>query len=101
MMQKNILVYTTEIYNQITCLLNFDENADSDAIMQISELGCDFINRHFNIDLSFSFSKIFSNIIDVPVAYNQAMSVLKYQRLLGIKEPMQYIDKKGDCYEHT
>ena len=97
MMQKNILVYTTEIDNQIACLLNFDENADSDTIMQISELGCDFINRHFNIDLYFSFSKTFSNIIDVPVAYNQAVSVLKFQRLLDIKEPMQYIDN----YTHS
>ena len=97
MMEKNLLVHTTEMDSQIACLLNFDENIDSDTIMKISESGCDFINSHFNIELSFSFSKISSNIIDVPVAYNEAVSVLKYQRLLGIKEPMQYIDN----YTHS
>lgn len=97
MMEKNILVHTTEMDSQIACLLNFDKNIDSDTIMKISESGCDFINSHFNIELSFSFSKICSNIIDVPVAYNEAISVLKYQRLLGIKEPMQYIDN----YTHS
>ena len=49
-------------------------------------------NRSFDISLTYALSGICEGSINIPVTYNQAIEVLDHKRILGIEEPMQYVE---------
>ena len=91
MSEKNIRVYTTEISWKVVCLLNFPPSVSADDINAMANSAIDFINRSFDISLTYSLSGIQEGSINIPALYNQAIEVLDHKRILGIKEPMQYV----------
>ncbi|MBR2884723.1 MAG: helix-turn-helix transcriptional regulator [Clostridia bacterium] len=90
--EKNIRVYTTEISSQVVCLLNFPESVKIENVTALADSARDFINRSFNITLTYALSGICEGSINIPVIYNQAIEVLDHKRILGIEEPMQYVE---------
>lgn len=92
MSEKGIRVYTTEMSSQVACLLNFPESVNTQDITTLADSARDFINRSFDISLTYALSGICEGSINIPVTYNQAMEVLDHKRILGIEEPMQYAE---------
>lgn len=90
--EKGVRVYTTEISSQVVCLLNFSASVSIDDIKASADFALDFINRSFDISLSYVLSGIYEGSINIPALYNQAIEVLGHKRILGIEEPMQYVE---------
>ncbi|MBR5157556.1 MAG: AraC family transcriptional regulator [Clostridia bacterium] len=93
MSQKNISVHTTEIDGMVSCIICMSEALGTDEIDTLAYQGLDFINRIFSLSLTYSLSTICEGIFNISDAYRQTIKVLDYKRLLGITEPMQYIEK--------
>lgn len=90
--EKSVRVYTTEISSQVVCLLNFSASVSIDDIKASADFALDFINRSFDISLTYALSGIYEGSINIPALYNQAIEVLGHKRILGIEEPMQYVE---------
>lgn len=94
--QQDMAVHTTQADNMIIGLLNAYDCVETEQIMAIAKKGIDFINKHFEISLSFALSEIHRGAGEIPKAYNQALETLEYKRVLYIEEPMCYSDMSSD-----
>lgn len=90
--KNNMIVYTTEIYEFVVCLINLETKTDVRRIKEISNIGLSFINENFDISLTFALSNIHEGILSLPDAYNQTVELFEYKRILGIEEPMLYTE---------
>lgn len=91
----NIKVYSTEIDEQVVCLLNAEDVIDIEEVKSQAKHGRDFINENFDINLTFSLSANLVGVLNIPVAFSQAAEVLDHKRMLGIEEPMTYINNSS------
>lgn len=92
MSEKGVSVHTAEFSSQVVCLLNFPASVSVNDIKASADSGLDFINRSFDISLTYALSGICEGSINIPALYNQAIEVLGHKRILGIEEPMQYVE---------
>ena len=91
----NIKVYSTEIDEQVVCLLNAEDVIDIEEVKSQAKHGRDFINENFDINLTFSLSANLVGVLNIPVVFSQAAEVLDHKRMLGIEEPMTYINNSS------
>lgn len=91
MSQKSAKVFTTEVDGNIVCLINTDEPIEDEDVCLLAHFGLDFINKHFDINLTFALSEVIEGSLNIPLAYNQTVEILDHKRFLEIEEPMQYV----------
>lgn len=95
MNQENLTVNTTEMDGQVVCLISAEEIPNAEKIKTLANSGLEFIKTSFDIEITFALSALFKKAIEIPIAYNQTTQMLEYQRVLGISEPMQYIESSA------
>lgn len=95
MNHENLTVNTTEMDGQVVCLISSEEIPDAEKIKTLAKSGLEFIKTSFDIEITFALSALFEKTIEIPMAYNQTTQMLEYQRVLGISEPMQYIESSA------
>lgn len=80
-----IIVYTVCVDNYIVCLINPMEN-ENKKIASVAAEGTAFINREFNINLSYVISDVSENVQKIADAYFQSIEAMENKLLLGISE---------------
>jgi len=87
----NISAYVTEADNMFACIVNYaDDNLDN--IKSKAEHGVDFINRNFNIDISYALSGVHESVEKLSRAYREALSVIEYKLIFQDGENLSYYD---------
>lgn len=86
------LVYTLEVDNTLTCLINTaDDSEDSmeTAMKALSETS-DYVEEYFYIGVMPALSNIVTGLDMVTSAYRQALDVMEYETVMGSKSPVIY-----------
>jgi len=88
--EENINLYTTEIDEDLVCLINLKNEDPLNLINALAQKGVDSIRQYFNINMYYAISDIYASILDLPVAYEQVMEILKYKQLMKDNESIFY-----------
>lgn len=90
--------HVSEADGLIVCLLNIKHNAEDSLqeIKKVADEGLTFINTHFNLDLTFSLSGIYTGQEGIVKAYAETLEALEYKWRMGIGEPLSYNDISFD-----
>lgn len=99
--EENINLYTTEIDEDIVCLINLSGSDSLNLISSLTKKGVSSIKHYFNVTLYYAISDIYASILDLPIAYEQTMEVLQYNRLMKDNESVFYSQikrKQGKNY---
>lgn len=81
-----ITVYTVSVDNYIVCLVNPIEKNKKEDISAAAGEGTDFINREFNINLTYVISDVVEGIYNIADAYFWSIDAMENKLLLGISE---------------
>jgi AraC-like DNA-binding protein len=88
----------------LVLLLNFSDitSVSKEALNTISCQAVKNLKEQYNIDLSVSISSPHTSIEGIPAAYNEALQVMEYKRLLNAGQVLHYDDivdmPRGDYY---
>ena len=96
------VVYTLEVDNILTCLINTaDDSEDSleTAVKALSETS-DYVEEYFHITVMPALSNIVTGLDMVAGAYRQALDVMEYESVMGSKTPVIYreIEKLSNAF---
>lgn len=92
--EENITLYTTEINENVVCLINLTSDDALSLISKVTQKGINSIKQYFNTTLYYAVSDIYASILDLPAAYLQANEILKYKLLMKDNEDICYNQMK-------
>lgn len=90
--------YMIETDDMMVCLVNFgDKETDvmKEEMMDASTEVKNLLKDNYGIDLKVALSSIHETIAGIPLAYDEAIEALEYNRFLGIDFVSRYEDIKG------
>lgn len=91
--------YMTDVENYIVGLVSMKELETVGEIKNVAQNGVDFVNKNFNISLSYSLSSVVDGIDAVPKAYDETLQLQLYRQFSKIDDSLSLEDvsfsKKG------
>lgn len=85
-------VYTLEVDNILTCLINTADSSEDSletAVKALSETS-DYVEEYFHITVMPAISNIVTGLDMAAGAYRQALDVMEYESVMGSKTPVIY-----------
>lgn len=85
---NNICTYVTEVDGMPVCLVNLRSGTEQEfsVLKSIADERINFLNKNFDLELSFVLSDLFLNSAEIPTAYVKTLEVLEYKKRMGIQE---------------
>lgn len=95
---EDISGYVTEVDGMPVCLVNLREDSEQvfAALRSIADERVGFINKNFELELSFVLSELFSGAEKIPGAYVKTLEALEYKKRMGIQDSMIYSEVPFD-----
>jgi hypothetical protein len=90
----DLSAYVTEADNMFACIVNFSDN-NLENVKNKAKYGVDFINKNFNIGISYSMSGVHESVEKLSKAYREALSVVEYKILFEDGGNLTYDDIKA------
>ena len=92
-------VYITDIDDMIACIVNINTNLKSradDVMTKLAEELHQYILNTNNIDITIALSNVHNSVMGIHDAYDEAMEVMEYKEVMGIKGVINYRRAQDD-----
>lgn len=94
----NICGYVTEVDGLPVCLMNLCSGTEQDfsLLKRTADERIKFLNKNFDLELTFVISDLFSDPAEIPTAYVKTLEALEYKKRMGIQDNMIYSEVPFD-----
>lgn len=85
--------YITDVDDMIACIININSSSKDKADEVMTKLAQElyqYMLSKNNINITVALSNVHNNIMGIPEAYNEAMEVIEYKEVMGIKGIINY-----------